>query len=723
MSEDKIAALYVIPYDTDRLALITPKYFGLLGSFSQLSTLPIFGFIDRATGSVRDLYQETPIDSGHTHNRTMTGRGFLRFDSRQDVRKIFGIGRLMYPAQGDLIDGAFTIKGPLPGGTEILVDVNAFFVPFDTFGGRSSPPPEVLGSTGYIHVSMYDAFTGLPLATGSPGTFLSVAGHNTYFCRFTLHASTDRFVSPILYGYSVSVQGEILPRGGTFVTGGNIRSVDIQGPTKDPASESMTLELKDPRQTIPLLRLRDGIHSDLVIVNDANVVFSRLFEGQTARPDAHQRANANVTSSYTSWWDYDGLRFSGLFGRLGEQVPLVLHSFLEDPDGSVDENGNRNPWFVWRIIRFLLNDCGVPDDEIDIPLYFRSIRLWPSPKLNGEDYQMLPGGDQPYLRMIQKLCRDYLGAIFLRDPNAGARGMWRVMQNPFSTDPPKAYFYQYRSSSGSGIRSFQNPARWPNGTFIVRDSFHEWTERAEINYVNVVGGATPADGDTITHKVECEYYNFVSHDFFPGTATSALVNPFHPDYLGRFVPVYIVDPTILGAPATIMYAARIMQVAGHGRKGATWTSPLILIFDTDDPMQVYHRPLRINDIIYVQLLDGTLQKAVIRQVTPQWSRSDRIRMARYECMYIYPDVPGAIGHIGPTMQERLRARYSRVSTGAKGGMNYREEVWALHTDPMPERLQLLPTDTTSILRPQNLTTGAAHFMVGFSPVGSLDPVA
>lgn len=618
-AENRFVSFLIVPYGHDRVALIAPKFAAGIAPTARALLLPQglpVGMPPANRGMAPGIYIERPQDSAHEHLETMTGAGPLYLDSRRDVRGLYGLARVMYPETGVLVDEPFEIAGPTGPDNPLWVKLDTYILPN---GGGAS-------------VTVHDATTHAALETDADGNFLTVVGQSFYYVKIGLTSSEDRFHSPIVWGYTAGVPGQFHTRNPTPTVGGNIRSVGIMGPSTDCTTESAGVEFKDPSNQLGgMLQYHDGFRADIVVVNpNTGAVVSRLFEGVVAKPDFRYRSNGQTTRE--AWYDYPRLRMLGLSTRLAEQVPLGFPTFSHDRSLPEQPHGKTVPWKVADTIRYLLNDCGVPDDEIDIPAYYGTIRLWPPGTKNFELYQLHPGGDQANLRLLQKLCRDYLGAILLRDPNAGARGMWRLLTNPTVNSPVRAEFVKVRPGGTQGMLGTSAAVYGAGRAFWQDGTFFETIQRPEINYLYICGSADHDDKGAPSRRVKQEFYNWTSHEFYDGQPIPA--NPAHPDYLGRPICAYVIDPLLMGQGAVDFVGKRIYDQAAHAEKYVRFRAPLLTIVAPDDPYQSLPRPLRINDLVRVQGPSGVYHLAVMKSCNPSWQGSDGLRMADYECKYL-----------------------------------------------------------------------------------------
>lgn len=196
------AGPYAAPYSTGGFSHLLGPLVGLMAAALQ-----------RQPGAgTASLYRESKSLTGHLHTTYMTGSGVVRLDLRRPSRIPFAIIRGNYPESGVLIDSPFEINRYLPADTPIRVAATSYLYDNTT-----------------IQAALYDATTGLPLATDPDGAFLSVAGSRKYFAVFTL-VSADGIGTPALYAYSVDVQGGFAVRAATPLVTARIQDCRIIGP-------------------------------------------------------------------------------------------------------------------------------------------------------------------------------------------------------------------------------------------------------------------------------------------------------------------------------------------------------------------------------------------------------------------------------------------------------------------------------------------------------------
>lgn len=607
-----IVAISVTPYGRNRIALQVRV------ADNAVPDVGIAGFYvtSRVTRPQAVLYEGTRPATGIEHLHYATGPGALKVDMRRNLRLPVLIKRHKFAETAVLVDAPFDIETEPPAGTALVVTTDTYLLP----------------NTG-VSVALYDATTGELLETNEDGNFLTNAGVSTYFAKFTLTSSPDRFNTPILFGYKVTCAGTTRSHDGTPVLV-KPRAYSVTGPDVTPEHESAEIQLSDLTDSLLTLRARDGIYSRLAIREQGTgTLLTYLLEGETTRTPARLRGKPNSTYPAEGWRDYD-VRMLGLWTRLAEQFNIDLEDFSRDPNAPIDPNTVQQQQLAWKItdiIRWWFQRCGVPDDELDIPDY--SVRLFEAGSTLG---QQLPkdvftpqfGADSS--RAILTLVRDFLGHYLFRDPNAsktaGARGLWRVVRPKNGTESNYLFDIHLRRPTGSAGKS---PTRF--GTYgaadawVYRDSFMSYTRRPEANVCYVYGVANGAD----------EGGNSLIKEVYPtsGSVNRSVFDPTYPGYLGRVVPLIRVDSNITTRETARFLARRYYRIACLPQKWFECRLPLLLVTDPQDLYQVRQRVPRMNDLC--RIIDGaTVYPAIIRSCTPVVDRNDAVQAMDIEGMFL-----------------------------------------------------------------------------------------
>jgi hypothetical protein len=288
---------------------------------------------------------------------------------------------------------------------------------------------------------------------------------------------------------------------------------------------------------------------------------------------------------------------------------LGFKSYAQD-EATRDANGYRLPWLVTDVIKDIFNRCGVPADELDIPDL--PMRLWlggPKDTAETAGYILKPGTDPT--KSLEFFVRDYLGAALQRDPNAGPRGMWRLIFPPANYNNLLLTVHILHPSF-LDTKDPVDDSAYPSGhTFCQFRNFREWTVRPEASSVTVIGM------DPVTKlQIPCTMvnYNLISNQFLLGRY-QPLVR--HPDPAIR-------DFNTAAIIANNLFARTCVQYAWVAVR-----TPLTLVTDPLDPLQVRPRPLRLNDVIQV----GT-RKAVVRFCRISYGRSDEQQFQSIQAVYV-----------------------------------------------------------------------------------------
>lgn len=556
-------AIGIYPYAWDRIALTAkntepfmPKILGALGKF--------FSRLDSFFSTV---YHEDGTD--HKHNKEMTGSGIVRVDLRRTARCPIGIVRMKFHEQAVLTDEPFDTERAYPENTPIKIQLNTYLLP----------------NTG-VSATVYDATTNAVLDTDSNGNFLSNKDQRFYYVRFVFTSSPDRFNSPILFGYYITINPVFhnisrTPTSAGIITRMSLTCEDEQG--ADHASGDV--ENSDLFAQLTILRTQDRIRTNVAVLNDFGTVISYLGEYDTAKSRGKLRGTALASFPNTDWRDFS-VKLVGQWSRLVEAMASQLYNFAEDPNAAVDPDTRAvPPWRVVDAMRVLFNDAGIPDDELDLPN--SSMRFWLPSTSNAEEWLVQAG--QPILPIIEKLARDYLLGVIVRDRNAGPRGMWRHIRRPVPPFSNFLWHFRLERPAGSAGRMQSHAGAWGAGSsWIQKGTFESWPEAPLANVI-VVRGVRPGP---------VKDWLITS----PATNQDSIDNPLSVHYLGREIRyVRKVDPGITSKKHCDWMAALLFDELAFRRMWASWVAPLPLVIDPNDSKQLYPRPLRVYDRV---LLEG-----------------------------------------------------------------------------------------------------------------------
>lgn len=607
----KSKGLAVIPYASRRIwlagGMATPYSSGGFSLLGLLASVVNTAINPEPSPGNKTLYRESFLNNSHIHTTYTTGEGTIRVDLRRDLNGMhFSILRGVYPEEGVLIDSPFEINRDLPDETPIRV----------LLYGYQYPNTDVV-------CQLYNAATGVALSVDGDGNFLSVLGQRKYYATFTL-TSDDGIGTPVFYGYIVDIEGAFASRSGAGLQS-VCSGVQITGPDLEPTQDAANVFIQDPTNALELLRLRDGMRTRISVYSTVTgLPVSHLFEGETNQVKAQLRGTPGDTYPSKDWYDYQ-VRLSGLYPRLFEQFhDTPPFSFVDSSNGptagiqvnSLTDTGY-DPWKVTDVIRWLLNHAGFHNDELDIPDL--SLRLWPTAGSSADTYAIQPGAE--YGAMAVDLIANILGAAFIRDPNAGTRGMWRVLLPPSLLSANYLHRFSLDAPPNPGRLVHYPGAYGINTSFVRANSYHSSVSRPVGNVVTVYGISDDGGSATGPELLTAQLINY-----------NSIANPLSPDYLGRAVPLTRGADTFLATQEACNWvAAEIYRKYARAEKWFEWCAPLVLVRDLLDPWQNVNllRPLRVNDLVYLRR-DGVDVPVILRSVNPDWRDTDERQMASYE---------------------------------------------------------------------------------------------
>jgi hypothetical protein len=295
-----------------------------------------------------------------------------------------------------------------------------------------------------------------------------------------------------------------------------------------------------------------------------------------------------------------------MWSRLADQLSFVMRDFSRDDAAPVDPTtGVKPPWKFTAIIDWVLDQAGFPDDMRDIPDLPQRAFFSAG---DAQEYLMQPTVN--LLEYVNTIARDYLGAFICWDPNAGTRGMVRLILPPNTGPYHTLWSFQTTGPAGAG-KVVSHPSSYPPRTTFI-DRFTSYTKAPEANFIIVTAsGVLSFPGQTTTPMYTQFAWNPKSFNL-PGLNTA---DPTHPDYLGRMVPLVYFDRSIASShdedknwAAVNLITRRLYHRAAHAEKWVEFNSPHMPLFlDTnDDKLQLSttkKRTLRIYDAIKVDGID------------------------------------------------------------------------------------------------------------------------
>ena len=333
---------------------------------------------------------------------------------------------------------------------------------------------------------------------------------------------------------------------------------------------------------------------------------------------------------------YDSADYSVSKGMTTFRLPLVQTS-----------GGVTTIFKVTDVVRNMLLYAGFPASQIDIP--DAPVTFAPSGTDSNESLMINPGQD--VLSIVLRALKDYLGWALVWDGNAnfgGTKSMWRVIK-PKKSPYTNLWNFQTDGPTGAGKLPFRPESygtpNWvgTNGnTYIKKGTYRTYVKAPEANCVLVTATGDILPGNTGAFRVSNWAWNPKSYDFWSDNTgvTFPSADPTDPDYIGRLVPLIVVDMCLgaasidgdNGQHAVDILTRRYYDVTCHARKICHFEAPLVLITDTADTLQTNPRPLRYYDPVTVtQIVAGTpvVTQYLVRNVNIVYKK-DAIQHALYE---------------------------------------------------------------------------------------------
>lgn len=590
---------------------------GLIGLVAEAVALDI-----RKQAKSIPIYRIPHIFPG---SETFTAAKF-RADIRRDVRCVMQIAKSTYPETATFVDQLFTSERPFYGGT-VKLELLGFRPTGTSFSMRLlKSDGSVIGSPSTI---TDNAAAGKVISYAVPSSGAPLRGLQV---EVTLTANTAKTKTPFVTAYRVIVEPvyetpdvasvTIGGRGsGVALPRSSASNLSITYSDREPQSETANLTIHDMVDEASLLRNRG--HVPILIETEYNVGGDRcvLFEGFIQRAVANRLTGKKAGRNYPSaeFRRYE-IQAIGQWLTLGETHAPKRFSWVD-----VQGSGQNLAYKVTDIIRTLLRSV-LPDSKIDVPdRPTRYINLGDQTALMFE-----PGNEIG--QYCNDLAHDFLGGWLTYDANAGSAGMWRLKFPKVAPFNPLAIFEIDHPGAGKlafadGV--FPTLPEWPNAVRLPvrRRTWSEYVEPPEGNIVVVHGFDSQAEGESklITNvAINVNSYNFLN---LP-SSSSRYPTGSSPDFLGRFRPIYVFDPTY-GSQEIVDYVTRrVYDAACHAVKYITFEAPLGLVTDPDDTNQRCPRPLAFYDPVKLRLADGSLEDWLILSCQPSY-RKDHIQMARY----------------------------------------------------------------------------------------------
>lgn len=576
------------------------------------------GLYHNSTEANTYTYWIKPSISGY--RSASIGAGNIRMDAARDLRGRVQFSKILYISPGHLFGDTFAIPQQGSRTTNLVLSWSAV-TPMDS------------ALTGQL----FDAQTGVELTLVSSGisskTYQANHNQSVYYPKFTFICSTDQTQSPHLYSYQVTKDGTLATTSTTEVELsdrtitppqmrlGYCTDFSISGAESDPSHETARFTLHDVTDTYTALSTRAGMPVRIETEYDTADPSKRcvLHRGYVARANSHRMGYNNGQDYPSKFWRQYEVLTAGEWARLHESIGQVLFNWGIDPNASLPD-GTPVPYKVTDIIRYLLSYAGYPTSMIDVP--DKSIRLMGTVDGNLSEYVMEPGVN--LAEHILDLAKKYLGMYLTFDANAGTNGKWKLLDPPSSPYTNKATF---TTIPPSGKLSYLLGSYAASTAPIRKGTLNTFVKAPEANHVTVYGCSDPQqDGQHL--RLFQFAANPLSYDCFTDSSGAVIntADTSSPDYMGRKIPLVIVDMSLRDQASVDWVCRRYYDFTCHAIKMAAFDAPLLLIDHEEGGGK--KRPLRYYDPVLVTTAAGTGQW-LVRNVNPTWHK-DHVQMAHYE---------------------------------------------------------------------------------------------
>lgn len=478
-------------------------------------------------------------------------------------------------------------------------------------------------------------------------TVLSTAGnYKTYQPSFDLRRLYVQITmvgsasgTPVFRSYKVyrdAIFSEPVDTFSNEVPSNVIREISIRGAERDPSQETAKIVFDNTLNSDLLDRLsvRGSIPIRIETEYDSADSSKRcvLFKGFIERPEGMRKGFGHGSKSMAGG-NYQTNNFpdqerreytcacNGEWQRLAESLVFTRQLFWDYTNGE--------PYKVTDLIANMIEWAGY-DANTEIQMDDFDIRLFVDRDAKQASIEPL----SPILKSVMELLATYLPGFLHKDYNTD---VWRYINPPttpytnlarFSYNNPETGVAQmFRAdvypapTTGGGITYDSRAVTIP----IHKGTLMESINRPEGNFVLVATMGGVHLGSFMPKAFYSRAVNPRSYDAF----AEYPADPDHPDYLGRFVPIWVVLPSLnlLADDKKIQDACdwvcrRIFDVACTGRKTLTFEAPLVFIEHEDDNTKV--RPLRYYDPVIVDDV-----QYLVRSVNPMFKKS-HIMTAMYE---------------------------------------------------------------------------------------------
>lgn len=486
--------------------------------------------------------------------------------------------------------------------------------------------------------------TGTIATTGQAGIWHEYDFPTDYAGRTWLadfHLTGGGTASPTLNSMRVVKRPAFSTYEGSNTEGGIIKkgSLSIIDGGSDPSLSSAGWQVADTHAELDLLGWSSSLPVKIETEYDPDDDTKRvvLFRGYIEDADGtrrRKRANAGLARTGAAHhtpvaYDYE-ISSIGRWLRIQETRDTTMFSFMQDPNAGLDV-----PYRVTEALRILLRRCGFDSDRVDIP--DQDVRLFPVRGANEDVYVIKPLSD--ISQAIEYLARDYLGAALVDDENAGDHGKWKLINPPKAPYTNVAYFTTATQPSGRVFKLDSYEAT-ELAAGDIGGIAHEESTAVTIPIIRLKRGMKRPMANKLTvsgvgyiestpvHQLVCTMVNPDSYRHHPDSVAGPSAS--NPDWLGREVPLWYVDPMLQTSSAVAFVASRLYSILCLGYRLFRVYAPLAFVDHEEGAGKM--RKLRFGDPVV--LYDGQQEwQCVVRSCTPE-IHSDGRQMATYEIQQV-----------------------------------------------------------------------------------------
>ena len=560
------------------------------------------------TNSIHPIRVKYVVPLQGTTTRPPTTDEKIRLDMRRDLLGHFRIEYATYSTETvEARDSDFSL-GIIPTASR---DIELYY-DVCTPGSSSA------------EAKLYRADTGEELTLVSSGSHSKVyntpSGVSQYFVRIFL--TSDGNYAPSFRSWLVQRDGvNSTPIHTQWEVGDSthpksiIRQVDIKGAERDLSHESADVIIFDPLNNLVELKTRAGMLGQIETEWDPTDSTKRcvLFKGVMHRAEFYRHKTGARDVPVVGWGNYH-THWRGMWQLLDENF-VNTTQFAYNPE-------SYEPYLVTDLIKAFISRSGF-DTATDFDFPAISTRMAVSPR----DYTQYIDMLDKVSDIVKSLARDYLQHFLIYDPNKGTSGQWRLIPVPVTPYNVVARFVTTPVGNVNGpgpVLTSYLPSYDIMGVPtapIKSGTMQTFVKPPEANWLMVASVGIFNSGNPSLSLTE-PLINYASYNV-NGELTA---DPSSPDYLGRRVPLYVIDPALESSanPSEVIsaLARRLYKLVCHGIKMMTFEAPLILIPHESDSSR--RRPLRYYDPVYIN--DETF---LIRNVNPSYTK-DGIQYAMYE---------------------------------------------------------------------------------------------